>query len=68
MDYGNSLGISCFLKVYSRATCSLQLYKYDSVTSMSSQMIFFPCAGRTAVYVETMGASYVEVCTVEQGS
>lgn len=36
------LGISCFLKVYSRATCSLQLYKCDSVTSVSSQMIFSP--------------------------
>lgn len=33
MDYGISLGISCFGKVFSRATCSLQACKYDSVSS-----------------------------------
>lgn len=40
-DYGNSLGISCFVKVYSRATCSLQPYKYDSVTSVPPNSFFF---------------------------
>lgn len=41
MDYGISLGISCFGKVYSRATCSLQPYKYYTVSSVPPNSLLF---------------------------
>lgn len=47
MDYGNSSGISCFMKVRSRATCFLRPLKskYDRVTLFPlNSFLLFPAA------------------------
>lgn len=71
-DYGNSLGISCFVKVYSRATCSLQPYKYDSVTSVPPNSFFFFSSlaailfCSTGLPVRTYGDVNTQLCMLTQ--